>query len=198
MPLATPTSEDLPMQAQLDQVRSHAVPDGIRLHVGGVEPRPGWSILNIQPGPDVDYVGSCTDLGQFADGSIEEIYASHVLEHLGYQHELPRTLGEMHRVLRPGGTLRISVPDLDILCRMFVHPALAAQDRFHLMRIIYGGQTDDYDFHKVGFTLDFMGHFLHQQGFSDIRRVAAHDLFADTSRLVLFGQPISLNVVATA
>jgi hypothetical protein len=66
------------------------------------------------------------------------------------------------------------------------------------MRIIYGGQTDAYDFHKVGFTLEFLGYFLHKHGFCDVQRVASHDLFDDTSRLVLFGHPISLNVVATA
>jgi predicted SAM-dependent methyltransferase len=170
----------------------------IRLHIGGVEPRAGWKILNIQPGPHVDFVGSCTDLTGFADGSIAEIYASHVFEHLGYQAELPQVMAGIRRILRPGGTLRISVPDLDVLCRMFVHPALSPEARFHVMRIIYGGQMDAYDFHKVGFTLEFLTYFLAKHGFRDVRRVASHDLFDDTSRLVLFGHPISLNVVASA
>lgn len=170
----------------------------LRLHIGGIEPRPGWKILNIQAGPHVDFIGSCTDLSQFQDASVAEVYASHVFEHLGYQAELPAVLAGIRRILRPGGCLRISVPDLDILCRMFVHPALGPQERFHLMRIIYGGQTDDHDFHKVGLTLEFLGHFLTRNGFHTIQRVAAHDLFNDTSGLVLFGQPISLNVVAHA
>ncbi|WP_159719072.1 class I SAM-dependent methyltransferase [Geminicoccus flavidas] len=169
----------------------------IRLHIGGVQPRAGWKILNIQPGPYVDFVGSCTDLTGFADGSIAEVYASHVFEHLGYQAELPQVLAGIRRVLRPGGRLRISVPDLDVLCRMFVHPALTPEARFHVMRIIYGGQMDAHDFHKVGFTLEFLTYFLAKHGFCEVRRVASHDLFDDTSRLVLFGQPISLNVVAS-
>lgn len=173
-------------------------PGELRLHIGGVQPRPGWKILNIQPGPHVDFVGSCTDLCQFPDGSVAEVYASHVFEHLGYQKELPTVLAGIRRILRPGGCLRVSVPDLEILCRMFIHPDLGPEARFHLMRIIYGGQTDAYDFHKVGFTLEFLGHFLAKHGFRDIRRVAGHGLFDDTSQLVLFGHPISLNVVAHA
>jgi predicted SAM-dependent methyltransferase len=189
----------IPEQSHVPETRS-CVPDGdeLRLHIGGIEPRTGWRILNVQPGPHVDFVGSCTDLDQFADGSVAEVYASHVFEHLGYQAELHRALGGIRRILRPGGCLRVSVPDLEILCRMFVHPALGPDARFHLMRIIYGGQMDPYDFHKVGFTLEFLGHFLAGHGFRDIRRIAAHDLFDDTSRLVLFGQPISLNVIAYA
>ncbi|MDZ4254225.1 MAG: selenocysteine-specific translation elongation factor, partial [Sulfuritalea sp.] len=39
------------------------------------------------------------DLGRFASGSVEEIYGSHVLEHLSYVKDLPRALAEWHRVL---------------------------------------------------------------------------------------------------
>jgi predicted SAM-dependent methyltransferase len=73
----------------------------LRLHIGGKEKKAGWKILNVQAGPDVDFVGNCTDLAQFADGSAQELYASHVLEHLGYKEQLPRALAEFHRVLPP-------------------------------------------------------------------------------------------------
>ena len=42
---------------------------GRRLHVGGREPRAGWEILNILPGPGVDHVGDAVDLSRFADGT---------------------------------------------------------------------------------------------------------------------------------
>lgn len=169
----------------------------LRLHIGGTAPKAGWKILNIQPGPDVDFVGSCTDLGAFADGSARKVYASHVFEHLGYQGELPQALAEVHRILEPGGRLYVSVPDLDVLCRLFVHPELEPAHRFHLMRILYGGQVDAFDFHKVGFTFEILCHFLGKAGFASATRVAGHGLFEDTSRLEVFGQPISLNVVAS-
>lgn len=187
----------IPHQSCIEETRPCLTDEGeLRLHIGGIEPRMGWKILNVQPGPHVDFIGSCTDLDRFPDGSVAEVYASHVFEHLGYQAELHRALSGIRRILRPGGYLRVSVPDLEILCRMFVHPALSVDARFHLMRIIYGGQMDPYDFHKVGFTLEFLGYFLEKHGFRDIRRIAEHDLFHDTSRLVVFGQPISLNVIA--
>ena len=51
-----------------------------------MEKKEGWKILNIQKNDgrekDVDFVGDISDLSQFKDGSIEEIYASHTLEHV--------------------------------------------------------------------------------------------------------------------
>lgn len=47
----------------------------------------------------------------FPNCSMEAIYASHLLEHL-YLNEAGRLLCECHRVLSPGGVLRIIVPDL--------------------------------------------------------------------------------------
>jgi len=49
---------------------------------------------------------------RYADASFEAIYSSHVLEHLT-PGEADHALREFHRVLGPGGVLRIAVPDLD-------------------------------------------------------------------------------------
>ena len=65
------------------------LPDGIKLHIVGREKREGWLILDALPGPAVDYVGNCTDLSFLPDSSCSEVYASHVLEHLGYDMILP-------------------------------------------------------------------------------------------------------------
>ena len=46
----------------------------LRLHVGGKEKKDGWKILNIQPGPDVDYVGSCTDLKATVSYPLRRLY----------------------------------------------------------------------------------------------------------------------------
>lgn len=173
------------------------IPAPLRLHIGGTERRAGWQILNIQPGPAVDYVGDCTDLSRFAEASVEEVYASHVYEHLGYQQELPRALAEIYRVLKPGGVLKISVPDLDVLCRLFVHPELALPERFHVMRMMFGGQGNPFDFHKVGLNWEILCDFLGQAGFRSATRVASFGLFQDCSVLQFAGNPISLNVEAT-
>jgi predicted SAM-dependent methyltransferase len=168
----------------------------IKLHIGGQEKREGWTVLDALPGPVVDHVGTCQDLSFLADGSCSEIYASHVLEHLGYDGELLRTLVGFHRVLKPGGRLRVAVPDLEILCRLFLDPALQAPHRFHVMRMMFGGRTTAYDVHYVGLTFEFLGGYLHEAGFRDIQRVPGFGLFNDTSTLVFATVPISLNVQA--
>ena len=56
----------------------------MKLHIGGQTTKEGWKILNIQKKDGVDFVGDLTDLSQFSDNSIEEVYASHVLEHVGH------------------------------------------------------------------------------------------------------------------
>jgi SAM-dependent methyltransferase len=48
----------------------------------------------------------------FADASIDAVLASHVLEHLTTR-EAEDCVAEIHRVLRPGGVVRVAVPDLD-------------------------------------------------------------------------------------
>ncbi len=170
--------------------------DGIKLHIGGQEKRAGWMILDALPGPIVDYVGNCNDLSFLSDEICSEVYASHVLEHLGYNGELQKTLKGIHRVLKPGGYLRASVPDLETLCRLFLHPSLNGAGRFHVMRMMFGGRITDYDVHYVGLNFEVLGEFLHEVGFRDIRRVPEFGLFNDTSKLLFGNVPISLNVEA--
>lgn len=171
-------------------------PGGIKLHIGGWEKREDWLILDALPGPIVDYVGNCNDLSFLADQSCSEVYASHVLEHLGYNGEIQKALKGIHRVLKPGGRLRISVPDLETLCRLFLHSSLDFNMRFHVMRMMFGGRATDYDVHYVGLNFEFLGTFLHETGFRDIRRVPEFGLFNDTSNLRFGDVPISLNVEA--
>lgn len=168
----------------------------MRLHIGGTEARDGWEIFNIMEGPGVDHVGDCRDLSRFKDGSVEEIYASHVLEHLSYQDAMPQALREWNRVLVAGGRALISVPDFDVICRLFVDPARDEEQRFFLMRIAFGGQMDPHDFHFMGFTREFLGYFLGQAGFRSMDQVEDFGLFRDTSVQKFHGTPISLNVIA--
>jgi predicted SAM-dependent methyltransferase len=170
--------------------------DGIKLHIGGKEKREGWMILDALPGPIVDHVGNCNDLSFLADESCSEIYASHVIEHLGYNGEIQQTLKGFHRVLKPGGRLRVSVPDLEILCRLFLHQALDGAGRFHVMRMMFGGRTTDYDIHYVGLNFEFLGEFIHDTGFHHIRRVPEFGVFKDASSLRFANVAISLNVEA--
>ena len=169
----------------------------MKLHIGGTQVHSDWKILNIQEGPEVDFVGSCTDLSRFADSSIETIYASHVFEHLDYQTELQHTLGECHRVLAPGGELLVSVPNFGVLCQLFTAEGITEIERFRIMRMVFGGQMDQYDFHKVGLIEEFFMNYFWKAGFTLWRRVEEFSLFEDDSKLRISGHLISLNMIAT-
>jgi predicted SAM-dependent methyltransferase len=171
----------------------------IKLHIGGKEPHPEWKILDVEPRPEVDYVGNASNLSQFEDNSIAAIYASHVLEHFHYaiDNELINTLKEWYRVLKPGGQLLISVPDLRKLCWMYLHPEFTVIDRMNLMGIIFGGQKNIYDVHKVGFDLEILVFCLEEVGFTEYVQVSEFNLFNDTSTSLILDTPISLNVIAT-
>jgi len=171
--------------------------EGLKLHIGGEESKEGWKILNAQEKEGVDYVKDIRDLSDFSDNQFVAIYASHILEHLGYQNDLPKVLKEIFRILKPGGKFFISVPDLDTLCQIFVHQNADPEIRYHVMRILFGGQIDEYDFHYVGFNVEIMVYFLNQAGFKDIYRVPEFGFFNDTSSMKIGGALISLNVVAT-
>lgn len=167
----------------------------MKLHIGGRQVKEGWKILNIKKDDGVDFVGDICDLGQFATESIDEIYASHVLEHVPQSKALD-TLKGINRVLKHGGKCYISVPDMDILAHMFINPQASPQEKFHVMRMMFGGQTDEFDFHFFGWNQLFLKDFLGQAGFSTAERVASFGIFEDTSNFNPYGFPISLNMIA--
>jgi predicted SAM-dependent methyltransferase len=168
-----------------------------KLHIGGQIREPGWEVINAVAGPHVDHLGNAGDLSQFDDGLFEQIYASHVLEHFDYKDELSAALTEWHRVLRPGGRLFVSVPDLDILARLFLARArLTLEERYFVMRMIFGGHIDEYDYHQVGLNQEFLTHYLAGAGFCNMSRVQRFGLFEDTSEMQFKGVYISVNMVA--
>ena len=187
-----PFAADPPAAAAADE------PDALRLHIGGVTPKDGWKIVNVQPGDHVDYLGDIQAVAQdFADASVDALYASHVLEHLGYDKALPETLRHLARILKPGAPFYIAVPDLAALSKLFVHPKLDLQARIHIMRIMFGGRTDPYDVHVAGFDEAILGAFLGQAGFKQMRRVRSFDMFDDASNVHVGDIPVSLNVIAS-
>ena len=64
--------------------------------------------LDVREGPGVDVVGSVYEL-PFEDESFETVLCMVVMEHLEYP---PKAIAEMHRVLKPGGRILVSVPFL--------------------------------------------------------------------------------------
>jgi predicted SAM-dependent methyltransferase len=169
----------------------------VKLHIGGKERSEGWTVLDVAPAPHVDIVADCADLSMLPDNSCDAIYASHVIEHLDYQVRLRSALKEFFRVLKPRQRLFLSVPDMAILCGLFIKPGLTVDQQFLLIRIMFGGQQDAHDAHMVGFNADLLGAFLREAGFDDIRRhFQPFGLFDDSSATTIDGEFISLNASA--
>jgi predicted SAM-dependent methyltransferase len=170
----------------------------IKLHIGGQEVHDGWTVLDVEERPEVDIVSDASRLDMFEDASVSVLYASHVLEHFHYglENKLVNTLSEWYRVLKPNGQLLISVPDLKTLCWLYLNPNLTALERHHLMRIMFGGQTNPYDVHYVGFDFEILCLYLQEVGFTGCEKVMEFNLFNDCSSLRVMDTLISLNVVA--
>jgi SAM-dependent methyltransferase len=62
----------------------------------------------------------------FADGSVDAVYHSHLLEHLDRTVAIDFLL-ECKRVLKRGGVLRIVVPDFETLCRKYLEHAVGSE-----------------------------------------------------------------------
>ena len=168
----------------------------MKINIGGETKKEGWVNLNVQKKPNVDIVGNINDLSQFEDESIEEIYASHIIEHVD-QKTVKNTFEGIFRILKKGGKFYISVPDMDVLCHFFVSPLATKKVKFHIMTMIFGGQIDNFDYHYFGWNYEFMNDYLTFAGFSKVDKVNSLGLFDDTSDSKPYGFPISLNVIAT-
>jgi SAM-dependent methyltransferase len=65
-------------------------------------------VLDVEPAPSVDVVGDARIM-PFSDASIDVVLITQVLEHIP---EPIAVIGEIRRVLKPGGTLLLSVPSI--------------------------------------------------------------------------------------
>ena len=82
------------------------------INVGcGANGLPGWVNVDGYPSKNVNCVCDCRKKLPFPDGSARGIFSEHFFEHLDYTEEVPLFLEECLRVLRPGGVIRLVVPD---------------------------------------------------------------------------------------
>jgi predicted SAM-dependent methyltransferase len=154
------------------------------LHIGGEEEdvSEDWEILNVIDADYVDHVGNAKDVSRFEDNAFDNIYCSHVLEHIDYHEELLKTLQGWYRILRPKGRLWISVPNMDRLCELFLDKKKhGLRDRLSIVRMIFGGHTNKYDYHYVCFDTDILLLMMKQAGFEKIWKLDKFGFFKDSS-----------------
>jgi SAM-dependent methyltransferase len=92
----------------------------MRANLGcGNQTCPGWLNIDIVcTGPGVVVHDLSTGI-PLPDASCEVVYHSHVLEHLK-RADAQFFMRECFRVLKPGGILRVAVPDLEQICRQYL------------------------------------------------------------------------------
>ncbi len=100
-------------------------------------------------------------LPQYETDSVDEIRASHILEHFGHT-AVPQVLDEWVRVLRPGGLISIAVPDFDKIAGELKSDPL----RFSYL---FGGQTDANDYHKTAYTASTLRDSMEVAGLVNIK-----------------------------
>ena len=91
-----------------------------RLHLGcGTKHLDDYINIDIRYLPGVDEVNNIKFLRNYSDGSIDEIYACHVLEHFG-RWEYKDVLRRWYELLSTNGLLRIAVPNFEAVCHHYV------------------------------------------------------------------------------
>ncbi len=96
------------------------------LNVGcGRRYHPNWTNVDLVPcGVGVKQCDVQRGL-PFSDGSFDAVYHAHLLEHLTPE-AAENMLRECFRVLRPGGVLRVVVPDLEGIAKAYLGTLMAA------------------------------------------------------------------------
>jgi SAM-dependent methyltransferase len=159
-----------------------------RLNVGcGLNPAAGWLNLDWRAQEGVDL---CCDLRgpvPLADRCIDYAVAIHVLQDLAWA-DIPLALAELRRVLRPGGVLRLGLPDLDRAIEayrrgdaayFYVPDADARSLGAKLVtQIVWYGSV------RTPFTFDFAHELLTNAGFSRIARSAFRRTDSEHAQIV--------------
>ena len=180
----------------------------MKLHLGcGKRNFPGWVHVDLVDLPHIDYQNSVDDLSMFDDQSCDVIYSSHTLEYFD-SYEVKGVLAEWNRVLKPGGILRLAVPDFDALIKVYA----ATRDLENILGPLYGrmnistsaGMVTAY--HKTTYNFEKLKQLLSEIGFKDVSRFdwreTEHAQFDDHSQAYYphmdkeNGIHVSLNVEA--
>jgi predicted SAM-dependent methyltransferase len=147
----------------------------INLDIGGADKgRNGWTTLDITDGCDLYW-----DLRKgipFPDASVDAIYSSHLFEHLTYQ-QGQSVLAESMRVLKPGGTFSICVPNARIYIEVYMG-IKEVPDEFFGWRPAFNRTTaiDAVNYvaymngeHKYLFDIENLLHLLNLAGLTDVK-----------------------------
>lgn len=121
--------------------------------------------------PDADRKINATDLSEFADGSVNAIYASQLLEHFTLV-EATKMIQEWRRALQDRGWLIVGVPDMEeIIEVMYKWQPRPTNVWESIMKFVYGWQEEvgEGQVHKWGYSAEYLMEFLKKMGFRVLR-----------------------------
>jgi predicted SAM-dependent methyltransferase len=102
----------------------------------------------------------------FADNIADFLYSSHFIEHL-YRSDAEHLLEESYRILKPGGTIRVSIPDLEYAISLYI-----AGKKEKMLSEYFFIESDDsyYARHKYMYDYEMFSEILRKARFKEIRR----------------------------
>lgn len=143
----------------------------MKLNLGaGAKPLSGYTNVDLRPLPGIDLVADLRQPLPVDPGTVEEIYAKHIIEHFTPA-EWVAVLADWLRVLAPGGRLVIECPDLRRCCEKFIYSPDDEKPWWHLT--IYGDPEEGG--HHQGFTIPRLRRELEAAGLRVVRAVHWHD-----------------------
>lgn len=138
---------------------------------------PGYKHHDVQDLPGIDYVCDLFDLpSQIKGERFSEVQFTHALEHFPTK-DTQKVLALLRDLLIDGGTLYLEVPNFAWHARIL----LEGRER-DAVYYAFGGQLNEWDFHKTGFTEDILREELELAGFRDINIQNATSLSAWAKR----------------
>lgn len=103
-----------------------------------------------------------SDLSEFVDESVDLIEHHHMIEHLSFT-EAAAAVREWARVLRPGGWIIITCPNLDWVIKKW--QASVDEERWgYVIKMIFGSQEHEGMFHRSGYNEGRMRRLLGSHG----------------------------------
>lgn len=122
---------------------------------------PGFINIDKNPQKDGEITGDIRDL-EFDDDTVEIIVARNILQVFSHR-EVQKILLEWKRVLKPGGTIILSVPDLKSILEAY---SVGNLDFDETQKAIFGYQQNNFDYFYNAFDENLLEKFLVGNGFS--------------------------------
>ena len=170
----------------------------------GQSAQPGYVNVDLRWTRAVDVLGDLEWCARHFTGLCDEVYVSHVLEHYRSPGKAGRNgpetvLGAMraiHRMLKPGGLIRVAVPDFGAVAKIHAEGRMPLYPR--LLGRICGEQDYAQNRHLCAFDRAFLEWCLGQSGFGDFAEWDPRTMgfVHDASFDELEGRRTSLNVTA--